>query len=214
MHGSGVSGAEPTIRRLGVLGGTFDPPHYAHLALAENSRVQLELDLVLFVPAGHPPHKLVEPPSPVHKRVAMVEAAIADNPAFILSRVDVERPGPHFTVRTLSLIHDEYPQAELFFIIGEDSLAEFHKWRDPAGIVRLARLAVMRRPGWQADVERLEQGVPEVCGRVSWLDVPLLDISSTELRRRVRQGLPIRYLVPPSVDACVHTHRLYRGDAG
>jgi len=194
---------------LGILGGTFDPPHTGHLALAETARVQLRLARVLFVPAGDPPHKPDRPPSPAHHRAAMVEAAIADNPAFILSRADLDRPGPHYTVETLALLRQEFPDAELFFLMGEDSLAQFLHWRDPAGIVRQARLAVMARPGWTPDWAALERALPGLRERLVWLDAPRLDLSASDLRRRARQGLPLRYLVPPAVEEYIRQHRLY-----
>jgi len=197
--------------RLGVLGGTFDPPHYGHLALAEAARVQLRLDRVLFVLAGQPPHKPGRPITPAHHRVAMVEAAIADNPAFALSRVDLDRPGPHYTVEMLALLRQEYPGAELYFLMGGDSLAEFLTWRDPAGIVRQACLAVMQRHGCEPDLAALERAVPGIRERLVWLDVPYLDITASDLRRRVRQGLPLRYLVPPPVAVYIREHRLYEG---
>jgi nicotinate-nucleotide adenylyltransferase len=200
--------------KLGVIGGTFDPPHYGHLVLAENGRVQLRLDRVLFVLAGQPPHKPDRPIAAAHHRLAMVEAAIADRPAFALSRVDLDRPGPHYTVDMLALLRREHPGAELFFLIGGDSLAQFLTWRDPAGIVRQARLAVMRRPGWEAGLEALEQAVPAIRGRLAWLDAPVLDIAASDLRRRVRQGLPLRYLVPPAVEAYVREHHLYEALPG
>jgi nicotinate-nucleotide adenylyltransferase len=195
--------------RLGILGGTFDPPHYGHLVLAENARVQLRLERVLFVLAGHPPHKPDRPIAPANHRVAMVEAAIADNPAFVLSRVDLERPGPHYTVEMLALLQQEYPQADLFFLLGGDSLAQFLTWHDPAGIVREARLAVMRRPGYEPDLAGLERAVPGVRERLVWLDAPYLDVAASGLRRRAHEGLPLRYLVPPAVEAYIHEHRLY-----
>jgi nicotinate-nucleotide adenylyltransferase len=198
---------------LGILGGTFDPPHYGHLALAENARVQLHLDRVLFVPAGQPPHKPNQPTTPAHHRAAMVQAAIADHPAFALSRVDLDRPGPHYTVDMLALLGRAYPGAELYFLIGGDSLAEFPIWRDSASIVRQARLAVMQRAGWEADLEALERGTPGIRERLVWLDALHLDIASTDLRRRVRAGLPLRYLVPPPVEAYVREHGLYRDNA-
>jgi nicotinate-nucleotide adenylyltransferase len=197
------------VQRLGVLGGTFDPPHYGHLALAETARVQLRLDRVLFVPAGWPPHKPARPITPSYHRAAMVEAALADNPAFALSRVDLDRSGPHYTVEMLALLKQRYPGAELYFLMGGDSLTEFLTWRDPAGIVRQARLAVMRRSGWEADLEALEQAVPGIRQRLVWLDVPYLGITATGLRRRVGEGLPLRYLVPPLVEAYIGEHRLY-----
>lgn len=195
--------------RLGAVGGTFDPPHYGHLALAENARVQLGLDRILFVPAGQPPHKSERPVTPTRHRVAMVEAAIAGNPAFTISRVDLDRPGPHYTIEMLVLLRQEHPQAELFFLIGGDSLAEFLSWRDPAGIVRQARLAVMQRPGWQANLEALEREIAGIRERLVWLDAPRLGITGSDLRRRVRAGLPLRYLVPPPVAAYVREQGLY-----
>jgi nicotinate-nucleotide adenylyltransferase len=142
-----------------------------------------------------------------------VEAAIVDHPAFFLSRVDMDRPGPHYTVDMLRLVRRAYPSAELFLLLGGDSLAEMHTWWDPIGIVAHARFAVMHRPGWCIDLEGLERVVPGIRERVSWLDVPTLDISSTDLRRRVRVGLPIRYLVPPAVEECIRERRLYLGEA-
>lgn len=195
--------------RLGVLGGTFDPPHCGHLVMAETARVQLSLDRVLFVPAGEPPHKPDRPITPAHHRAAMVAAAIADNPAFVLSPVDLDRPGPHYTVDMLALLEGEYPGARLFFLLGGDSLAEFLTWRDPAGIVQRVHLAVMKRPGWEADLTALEKAIPGVRERLVWLDTPRLDISGTDLRRRVRRGLPLRYLVPPAVEEYIRQHRLY-----
>jgi len=196
-------------KRLGVLGGTFDPPHYGHLVLAEAARVQLRLERVLFVPAGQPPHKPGRPITPAHHRVAMVEAAIADNPAFALSRVDLDRAGPHYTVEMLALLRQEYPGAELYFLMGEDSLVEFPTWRDPAGIVRQAHVAVMPRPGYEPDLAALERAVPGVRERLVWLDAPWLDITASDLRRRVREGLPLRYLVPPPVEVYIREHRPY-----
>lgn len=196
--------------RLGIIGGTFDPPHYAHLVLAQNGLVQLNLDRVLFVPAGHPPHKPDRPVTVVRHRVAMVEAAVAGNSAFLLSRVDVERPGPHYTVDMLAILQGEHPGATWFFLMGGDSLAEFITWRDPLGILRQTQLAVMRRPGWETDLASLEDEVPDIAERLTWLDAPHLEISGTDLRRRVAEGLPIRYLVPSSIERYVHEHHLYQ----
>lgn len=203
----------PNLKSLGVLGGTFDPPHYGHLALAENARVQLRLERVLFVPAGQQPLKRDRAITSARHRAAMVEAAIADNPGFALSRVDLDRPGPHYTTDTLALLRKAHPEAELFFLVGGDSLAQLAAWHDPAGIVHQARLAAMPRPGWEVDLGELEQAVPGVCERLVWLDTPCLDIAASDLRRRARQGLPLRYLVPPAVEAYIYKHRLYTGDS-
>ena len=200
-------------KSLGILGGTFDPPHYGHLALAENGLAQLRLERVLFVPAGQQPLKRNRDTTPAHHRAALVEAAIADNPAFTLSRVDLDRPGPHYTTDTLALLQEAHPDASLFFLIGSDSLAQLPAWRDAAGIVQQARLAVMRRPGWEVDLAALEQAVPGIGQCLDWLDTPCLDIAASDLRRRVRQGLPLRYLVPPPVESYINKHRLYTGDS-
>ncbi len=200
---------EPVSPRLGVLGGTFDPPHYGHLVLAENARVQLRLERILFVPAGSPPHKPKRPITAVPHRLAMTAAAIADHPAFVLSQLDVQRPGPHFTVDTLALLRQAEPTATIFFLIGGDSLAQLSTWRDPVGIVRQAFLAVMARPGYQPDVVALERVIPGLRDRLVWLDVPHLAITSTDLRRRIRQGLPVRYLLPPSVEEYIRRENLY-----
>jgi len=197
---------------LGVIGGTFDPPHYGHLVLAENARLQLQLEAILFVLAGQPPHKPGRPITPVTHRAAMLETAIADNPAFILSHVDVNRPGPHYTVDMLTLLQQNYPAADLFFLMGEDSLAEFLSWRDPAGIVRCVSLVVMQRPGYTPDMEALERAAPGIRERLIWLDTPPLALSSSDLQRRAREGLSLRYLTPPSVEAYIHAHRLYTGE--
>ena len=204
--------ADPTTRgaRLGVIGGTFDPPHNAHLVLAQNALAQLDLDRVLFVPAGHPPHKPEQPVSPVRHRLTMVEAALADNLGFQLSRVDVKRPGPHYTVDMLAILKDKHPGATFFFLMGGDSLAQFTTWRDPAGILQQARLGVMQRRGWETDLASLTDKLSDIEDRLAWLDAPHLEISGTDLRRRVAEGLPIRYLVPASVEDYVREHRLYR----
>jgi len=193
-----------------VIGGTFDPPHYAHLVLAENGLAQMALDHVLFVPAGQPPHKPEEPITPARHRLAMLGAALADNEGFCLSRIDIDRPGPHYTVDMLEIVKERYQQATCFFLMGGDSLAEFGIWRNPSGILEQARLAVMKRPGWEADLASLSEKMPEIEERLVWLDAPDLEISGTDLRRRVAEGLPIRYLVPPSVERYVNEHALYR----
>jgi nicotinate-nucleotide adenylyltransferase len=198
------------VSRLGVVGGTFDPPHYGHLVLAENARVQLELDLVLFVPTGQPPHKPVGPITAAQHRVAMVQASIGGNPAFLLSRVDLERPAPHYTVDMLAMLTEIHPNAELFFLMGGDSLAEFASWRDPSGILERATLVVMERPGWKGDWGPLAEQIPALRGRLRVLDAPRIGLSGTDLRRRARSGLPLRYLVPPAVERYVREHSLYQ----
>lgn len=199
------------VSRFGILGGSFDPPHYGHLALAETARVQLELSCVLFVPAGAPPHKRNRPMSPAEDRAAMTAAAIADNPAFVLSRVDIERPGPHYSVEMLALLRAQHPHvAEWFFLLGEDALHDLPSWYQPRGILEQASLAVMPRMGQRVDPAELIAKLPLLAERLVWLDVPPVHYSATDLRERVRNGLPLRYLVPPPVEMYIRDHTLYR----
>ena len=196
--------------RLGVFGGTFDPIHNGHLVAAEEVRARLNLHKVLFIPAGLPPHKLDHDISPTRHRIAMLQLAIAPNPGFGLSRVDVDRHGPCYTVETLSLLHQEYgPGTELFFLMGMDSLAEILTWKDPERLIRLARIVVVGRPGFQADVDELDTVLPGAKERIQVVDTPQLEISSSDIQQRVREGLPIRYLVPEAVEAYIRKHGLY-----
>ncbi len=199
------------IRRLGILGGTFDPIHHGHLVAAQEVQYRLALDRVLFVPAGRPPHKPHRPISPIHHRLRMVELAIAGNPHFALSRVDAERPGPCYTVDTLQLLRSEWGAGPAFFlIIGADSLADLLTWYRPQRLLELCELAVVARPGIQVDLPRLEEDLPGLTGRVHPVPMPLLEISSSDLRARVRAGQPISYLVPPAVEAYIREQGLYR----
>jgi len=196
--------------RLGILGGSFDPPHYGHLALAETARVQLKLDGVLFVPAGQPPHKPEQRLSAADHRAAMVQAAIAGNPAFALCRVDLDRPGPHYTADMVPLLRKQQPDVkDWFFLMGEDALYDLPFWYKPEAVLEGASLAVMPRAGKRADLTTLIEALPQLAGHLVWLDVPPVNFAATDLRRRVREGLPLRYLVPPGVEAYIREHRLY-----
>lgn len=197
------------LTRLGVLGGTFDPVHHGHLVAAQEAFYQLALERVLLVPAGSPPHKPSQPITPARHRLRMVELAIGNRPCFGLSRVDVERPGPHYSADTLALLRDEWPDATLFFIVGADSLAEILSWRWPERIAALAELVVVARPAIEPDLDRLDAALPGMRDRLHRVEMPLLDISSTDLRRRVREGRPITYLVPPEVERYIAEQELY-----
>ena len=200
------------IVRLGILGGTFDPIHHGHLVAAEEACHQLALDRVLFVPAGSPPHKPSRPISPAHHRLRMLELAIAGKPYFALSRVDVDRPGPCYTVDTLELLQAQWgSQSTLFFIEGADSLADILTWYRPRRLIELAELAIVGRPGVEIDLAELEQKLPGLTARTHWVQMPLLEISSSDLRARVCEGRSISYLVPPVVEAYIQEHGLYRG---
>jgi len=197
--------------RLGIFGGSFDPPHYGHLALAETARVQLRLDGVIFVPAGEPPHKRDWTMSPAKDRAAMTAIAIVDNTAFSLSRVDLDRPGPHYTVDMLALLRAQHPDtSEWSLLMGEDSLHDLPTWYNPQDILEQAYLAVMPRVGKRVDLTELTAALPALAGKLVWLDAPPVHFSATDLRRRVREGLPLRYFVPPAVEVYIREHELYR----
>lgn len=200
--------------RLGILGGTFDPIHFGHLLAAEEARVTLRLDRVLFAPAGDPPHKQGYAILPIAHRLRMVRLAISDNPAFDLSAVDMDRPGPHYTIDTIQLIRNEWGTGvdETYFIMGADSLAHLLTWHQPDQLVDLCRLAVVARPGYRADLAELEAALPNISHRLDWVEMPVLGISSSDLQRRVREGRSIRYQVPAAVAEYVTEHRLYRED--
>ena len=194
------------------MGGSFDPIHVAHLIVAETVREALQLDLVLFVPARVQPLKRGQPVTPARHRVAMVELAIAGNPAFALSRVEVDRAGPSYTVDTLRRLRRQWggpERASLWFIAGTDALTQLPRWRDPAGVLAQARLAVVRRPGAVVDLEPLAAELPQLRAALDWIDGPLVDISATDLRRRVAEGCSIRYRVPEAVREYIEANGLY-----
>lgn len=199
------------MRRLGLLGGTFDPIHCGHLVAAAEAHHQLDLERVLFVPTGSPPHKPDSSVSLVEHRVRMVELALADHPHFELSRADVDRPGPSYTVKTLELLRREWgPGPTIFFIEGADSLADFLTWYQPQRLLELCQLAVVERPGVELDLEELDRRLPGLAAKVHWVQMPCLEISSSDLRARVRAGRSISCLVPPPVEAYIREHDLYR----
>ena len=199
--------------RLGILGGTFDPIHLGHLILAEEAWYQLGLEKVLLVPAGDPPHKRDRSLTPVEHRVAMIELAIIDNPHLELSRVDVDRPGPHYTLDMVRLHLEQYgPGTDLYFLMGLDSLADLPNWRDPKKLVELCNLVALSRPDSGFDWNKLEEQLPGLRWRVIFLPMPELQISSHMIQQRVRQGRPLRYQVPPAVEEYIRQRCLYRWD--
>jgi nicotinate-nucleotide adenylyltransferase len=194
---------------IGVMGGTFDPIHIGHLAIGEETREALALDVVLFVPAGRPPHKPAESVTAVEHRVAMVELAIADNPAFELSRIEVDRPGPSYTVDTVEALARD--AADLVLILSAETFAELPSWHEPERLFAAARIAVVPRAGYPApDPARLAESFPGRETRVRYLEGPRLGLSSTAIRDRVAAGRSIRYLVPAPVEAYITQHDLYR----
>ena len=194
---------------IGVLGGTFDPIHIGHLVVAEEARIKLGLREVLFVPAGQPWRKLDHNITPAVHRVEMVRRAIADNPHFKLCTLEVERPGPSYTVDTLTMLQKQLgSEASLFFILGRDTLAELPLWKEPQKLVQLCRLVVPPRLG-SKDLKHLETAIPGLLDKVIQLDMPVIGISSSGIRQRIAQGLPIRYLVPAEVEKYITEHKIY-----
>lgn len=191
--------------KIGVFGGTFNPPHVGHLIAAECTREIIGLDKVLFVPSATPPHKRNMDIVEAHYRVEMLRRALLGNRRFEVSEVEIERGGVSFTVDTLEELAKRNPGDQLFLIVGGDLMAEFHTWKDPENILRLAEIVVMTRPGAQ-DVHA---NAPMFKGRVRQCPVPLVDLSSTAIRRRVAGGKSIKYLVPTSVELYIIQQDLY-----
>jgi nicotinate-nucleotide adenylyltransferase len=205
VTGSELGGA------LGVFGGTFDPIHIAHLAVAEAARDDLGLGRVLFVPAGDPPHKRDRRITPAHHRLAMVEAAIRDAPAFGVSRLEIDRAGPSYTVDTLEALVER----PLALILSADAFRQLPTWHRPERILELATLVVAPRDGSpDADPSFLSAAFPDVAARVTVLDGPRLRLSASELRARAAAGRSLRYLVPDAVASYIGDHGLYQDDGG
>jgi nicotinate-nucleotide adenylyltransferase len=197
-----------TRAAIGLMGGTFDPIHVGHLAIAEEARDSLALSRIVFVPAGVPPHKQAADVTSVEHRLAMVELAIADNPGFELSRIEVDRPGPSYTVDTVEALA---ATAAVTLILSAETFAELPTWHEPERLFEAARVAVVPREGYPApDPGWLAATFPGREDRVSYLEGPRLGLSSTAIRARVAAGRSIRYLVPPAVEAYITQHQLYR----
>jgi nicotinate-nucleotide adenylyltransferase len=195
-------------RRIGLMGGTFDPIHHGHLVAAEEARWQFDLDTVLFVPTGQPWQKPVGV-SPAEDRYRMTVIATASNPAFEVSRVEIDHPGPTYTVDTLRRLRAELGEdARLFFITGADAVLHILTWKDREEVLALAEFIAATRPGY--DLERLTERLPLARERLHPMEIPMLAISSTEIRARVARGAPIQYLVPDGVVEYVAERGLYR----
>jgi len=196
------------VARIGLLGGTFNPPHIAHLVCAQEALVQLGLERVLLVPVAVPPHKVIEREPGVAHRVAMCDAAVAGDERLAVSRADVEREGPSYTVDLLRALGAD---DDLTFIVGGDMAHSLPAWRDPEGVLALAGIAVAEREGVRrAEISERLAGLAGAAERVCFLDMPRLDISSSLIRRRVAAGLPVRYLVSDAVAGYIERNGLYR----
>jgi len=208
-----VADGEPSGRRIGILGGTFDPPHLGHLLIAETARVALGLESVLFVPAGEPWLKSGQRITPATHRLRMVRLAVADNPDFCVSDCEIQRTGASYTVDTLRELRCAYPaDTQFYFIVGSDVLDQFHRWKEPDCILQLCRLAVIERPGGPDDgVVVLAERFPDAVasGAVVSVAGPRVDFSASELRRILVEGKSVRYQVPDPVAEYIRQHGLY-----
>jgi nicotinate-nucleotide adenylyltransferase len=200
-------------RRIGVFGGSFDPIHYGHLLMAEQCREQARLDRVLFVPASQSPLKSHAPVAEAKHRVEMLKLATAGHTSFAIETAELDRPGPSFTVDTLRELAQRAPGDTWHWIVGSDSFREFHKWREPSEILNLAIPLVVARPGHTTSLEV----VRSLVSAERWselqgyrIETPLLDISSSDMRRRVAEGRSIRYMTARAVEMYIQTHALYR----
>jgi len=198
--------------KLGVLGGTFDPIHNGHLAVADEVRKRLEPDEILFMPTRQPWLKAGKPLTEAEHRIEMVRLAIADKPYCKLSTIEIERAGPSYTVDTMAELRIQLGnRSELFFILGWDSLAELPEWREPGQIIRLCRLVAVPRPGYpRPDLDLLESSIPGLMERVTILDKPEVDVSASDIRERVARGKSISGLVPEAVERYIKEKGLYR----
>jgi nicotinate-nucleotide adenylyltransferase len=199
--------------RIGILGGTFDPVHNGHLHSANALRAALDLERVVWVPAGRPPHKTGQIVSSDRDRLAMLELALAGSATDQISTIDIERSGPSYTADTLEILAERFTPARLFFLMGEDSLRDLPTWHDPERLLQAAELAVAARPGVDADLESVVRRVPTVQGRVHLIPTKEVAISSSDIRRWVGEHQSIQGLVPAAVEAYIRDHGLYMQQA-
>lgn len=200
------------LKALGIMGGTFDPPHYGHLLAAEWARFKYGLDKVIFVPAGIPPHKDPGQILEARHRFKMVELAIHSNPAFEISALEIERKGCSYTIDTIRYFHSRYPQAGIFFIMGADSLLIMDTWKNVPGLTQLCKFIVVTRPGYSInrDAPVFADLPVSLWDNLEQIEIPALDISSSDIRRRVGLGQPIKYLLPPELEDYIAQNNLYR----
>jgi nicotinate-nucleotide adenylyltransferase len=191
--------------RIGVFGGTFNPPHIGHLIVAESAKEALSLDTVLFIPCASPPHKSSRSLADAECRLEMVKLAISGNSSFQASDIEIQRGGRSYTIDTLRALTAMYPRAQLYLLIGIDNLLELHTWKEPHEIFGLAEVVSVNRPGFEpADVRK------DYLRRVTSLRYPNIDISSSEIRRKAKMGKSIKYLVPSAVESYILKHGAYR----
>lgn len=198
--------------RIGIFGGTFDPPHLGHVILAAEAVAQLALDRLLWTPVAEPPHKRRKAVSTLKARLDMVAAVVEDDAQFELSRVDIDRPGPHYAADTVALLSRQFPGVELFFLMGGDSLGDLPSWGYAQRFVDFCSgIGVMRRSAGRVALDQLENQLPGLTKKIRFIDAPLVDIASSEIRERIITGRPYRYYLPPAVFALIEREQFYFG---
>jgi nicotinate-nucleotide adenylyltransferase len=195
--------------RVGIFGGAFNPPHLGHLVGAQEALVQLELEKVVFMPVGEAPHRSLEDDPGPEARLEMVELAVAGDARFAVSREELDRAGPSYTADTLREMRSEAPDDDLFLILGGDQAAALPSWHEPETVLSLATVAVVERTNWSRNAIGIKVGRLPGAERIRYLDMPVMQISSSAIRRRVAGGLPIRYLVPAEVESYIEANGLY-----
>lgn len=205
-----ISAAHDGLTRVGLLGGSFDPIHVGHLHIARQAYDRLGLERVVFMPAGQPPHKLGQAMTDPEQRFEMVRLAVAGEPRFSISRIDLDRPGPCYSVDTVRLLQEAWgSEVRIYFLIGADSLADLPTWYQPRRLLELCKVVAMGRPGYDVDLDALNRRFPGAPPVAFMEHVPLVGVSSTEIRRRVAKGRSIEGLVPPAVAAYIEAQGLY-----
>jgi nicotinate-nucleotide adenylyltransferase len=197
--------------RIGIFGGTFDPPHVGHLILASEARDQLDLDCTIWVLTPEPPHKQGKDISGIEDRLAMVQMAIEDDDGFKLSHVDIDRPGPHYAVDTAKIIRETYPDKELIYLMGGDSLENLPHWYQAERFLSIMDgIGVMRRPGDDIDLSELFEALPALEEKLNFVTAPLLEISAEQIRHRANQNRAFRYYLLPKIYHYIKDHRIYQ----
>jgi nicotinate-nucleotide adenylyltransferase len=199
--------------RVGILGGAFNPPHTGHLVCAQEALVQLGLEKVVFIPVGDAPHRELPGDPGAEERLQMVELAIADDDRFQVSRIELDREGPSYTADTLRSLREAASDDELFVILGGDQAAALGSWHEPEEVLAMATVVVVERLGWSRQAIGIKIGRLKGVDSIRYLDMPVMQISSSSIRRRAREGKPVRYLVPDKVAAYIESNGLYGASA-
>jgi nicotinate-nucleotide adenylyltransferase len=199
------------VERIGLFGGTFDPPHLGHSILAAEARFALNLDRVFWILTPVSPLKNIKNVSALNQRVELVEAALSEMPDFESSNVDISRPAPHYALDTIRILQKENPTSELIYIMGGDSLESLPSWYQPVSLVNeISGIGVLRRPGTNPDVEKLDDQLPGLKAKVTFFDAPLIEISGADIRERIRKNRPYKYFLLPAVFNCIEKNNFYK----